>query len=133
MGDLTRNLSRHELACRHCGKLIVHPHLPVTFQQVRDFCSLTLGRDVPLIVTSGYRCPVHNRAEGGVEDSTHVKGMAIDMYSPVVKVKQLHDLILRGHHEMRFSHLGGLGYYPKRGFVHIDVLKDGNRLRRWRG
>ncbi len=33
----------------------------------------------PLIVTSGYRSPVLNRAVGGVKTSHHLKGMAADL------------------------------------------------------
>lgn len=33
----------------------------------------------PLIITSGYRDPEHNAAIGGVKDSAHTKGMAVDI------------------------------------------------------
>ncbi len=37
---------------------------------------------VPLIITSGYRCPALNAAVGGVADSAHVKGLAADIVCP---------------------------------------------------
>lgn len=40
----------------------------------------TLG--VPVSVTSGYRCPVLNRAVGGVTSSDHTQGHAADILAP---------------------------------------------------
>lgn len=34
---------------------------------------------VPFIITSGYRTPEHNKAVGGVENSSHMKGYAADI------------------------------------------------------
>lgn len=33
----------------------------------------------PFIVNSGYRCKVHNEAIGGVKNSSHVRGVAMDI------------------------------------------------------
>jgi zinc D-Ala-D-Ala carboxypeptidase len=45
-------------------------------QRIRD----TLG--APVIVTSGYRGPVLNRAVGGVTSSDHMSGQAADIVAP---------------------------------------------------
>ena len=37
---------------------------------------------VDIIVTSGYRCPAQNTAVGGVENSKHLTGHAIDFFIP---------------------------------------------------
>lgn len=42
-------------------------------QVIRDM----LGK--PVIITSGYRSPAHNRQVGGVENSYHTRGMAVDI------------------------------------------------------
>lgn len=34
---------------------------------------------IPFVLTSACRCPEHNRAVGGVEDSAHVRGHAADI------------------------------------------------------
>ena len=34
---------------------------------------------IPFVITSGYRCPSHNRAVGGVANSAHTKGLAADI------------------------------------------------------
>lgn len=37
---------------------------------------------VPILVTSGYRCPQLNRAVGGAAGSDHVQAMAVDFKAP---------------------------------------------------
>lgn len=34
---------------------------------------------LPFVINSGYRCPGHNRAVGGVADSAHTRGYAADI------------------------------------------------------
>lgn len=34
----------------------------------------------PILIGSGYRCPALNRAVGGVENSQHMKGEAVDIF-----------------------------------------------------
>ena len=36
--------------------------------------------DVPFRITSGYRCPEHNKAVGGVPGSSHTKFVACDIH-----------------------------------------------------
>jgi len=42
----------------------------------------TLLDDSPIMITSGYRCPQLNAAVGGVPDSAHVYGRAVDFIAP---------------------------------------------------
>lgn len=37
---------------------------------------------VPIVVTSSYRTPAENVAAGGVKDSSHLKGLAVDIHVP---------------------------------------------------
>ena len=73
----------------------------------------------PFHVISGYRSPKTNAAlrknGGGVaKRSYHMKGMAIDIRLPGHRLSDLRKaaLSLRG---------GGVGYYPKSGFIHVDT------------
>lgn len=34
---------------------------------------------MPLALSSAFRCPAHNKAIGGTTDSSHLKGMAVDI------------------------------------------------------
>lgn len=37
----------------------------------------------PIVITCGYRSPAHNREIGGVPNSAHTKGMAVDIKAPI--------------------------------------------------
>jgi len=79
MGDLSRNFSRSEFKCRHCGLLVgPHPGLVVVLQRIRD----RVAR--PITIRSGYRCPTHNVAVGGAKYSRHVVGDAADIDQGIV-------------------------------------------------
>ena len=71
------------------------------------------GRKV--IMNSGYRDSYHNSKAGGADSSYHTKCMAADFYIPGVDKR---DLILFA---MRTDAVGGLGCYPGREFIHVDV------------
>jgi uncharacterized protein YcbK (DUF882 family) len=70
-------------------------------------------------VISGYRSPktnakLHNRSSGVATHSLHMKGKAIDIRLPGVELKHLRQAALK-------MHAGGVGYYPKSNFVHVDT------------
>lgn len=87
---------------------------------------LTLGCDDPFHVISGYRCPETNqtlkatRGGGVARHSLHMDGKAIDIRLPGVPLADLHDAAL----ELK---RGGVGYYPRDQFVHVDT----GRVRHW--
>ncbi len=68
-----------------------------------------------VVVSSGYRNPWHNAAVGGQDQSYHVKCMAADLFIPGVEKRRLIAFA------MRHGAVGGLGCYPGRSFIHIDV------------
>ena len=68
----------------------------------------------PTTINSGYRTPEHNAKVGGVKDSYHVKGMAADICVQGVKSK---DVALYAES----LKIGGIGWYEKQNFVHIDT------------
>lgn len=70
-----------EFRCKCCGKLPqggMKTLLIVLLQRLRD----RVGK--PLVVNSGYRCPKHNKAVGGVAGSLHILGTAADIKVPGV-------------------------------------------------
>lgn len=68
MGDITRNLSRHEFRCRcGCGLADPHPLVVTGGQEIADRTAAAA-----IIVRSGGRCAVHNAADGGAPDSQHL-------------------------------------------------------------
>ena len=73
----------------------------------------------PFEIISGYRSPdtnamLHSRSKGVASNSYHIRGQAIDIRVPGRDL--LH--VRRAALEMR---VGGVGYYPTSGFVHVDV------------
>ncbi|MDT7834947.1 D-Ala-D-Ala carboxypeptidase family metallohydrolase [Aquabacterium sp. OR-4] len=51
-------------------------------QRIRDWLSAQAGRDVPVVITSGYRCGALNAAVGSSPRSDHVRAMAADWRAP---------------------------------------------------
>lgn len=68
-----------------------------------------------VVVSSGYRNPWHNAAVGGQDQSYHMKCMAADIFIPGVDKGRLIAYAARN------PSVGGLGCYPGRSFVHMDV------------
>jgi uncharacterized protein YcbK (DUF882 family) len=78
-------------------------------------------------VISGYRSPESNAklsaaSTGVARKSLHMQGKAIDVRLRGVSCKRLHELAV----EMK---PGGVGFYPKSAFVHLDT----GRVRFWSG
>jgi hypothetical protein len=71
---------------------------------------------MPITVTSGYRPPDYNREVGGVSNSLHVDGLAADIYCDGLSTAQLHTIC-----KQVIGKGGGVGYYPKSGFIHVDL------------
>ncbi len=85
------------------------PQLRMALWSIEAF----FGRRV--VVSSGYRDPIHNWSVGGKDDSYHMKCMAADIFIPGVDKGRLIAFAYRN------DLIGGLGCYPGRGFIHIDV------------
>ena len=68
-----------EFACKCCGQLppSAEQNLQALVDHVLDPARERLG--MPITVNSGYRCPAHNKAVGGVKNSQHLKGEAADI------------------------------------------------------
>lgn len=86
-----------------------------------------LGCGTPFHIISGYRSPQTNallrkRTTGVAKNSYHLLGRAIDIRLPGCDTRQLRKvcLDLKG---------GGVGYYPRSDFVHLDT----GAFRAWKG
>lgn len=83
------------------------------------------NRNGAMQVLSGYRSPktnnmLRNASSGVARNSLHLSGQAIDFRMAGVSTRGLRD-IARG------IQAGGVGYYPRSDFVHIDT----GRVRSW--
>jgi uncharacterized protein YcbK (DUF882 family) len=84
-----------------------------------------LDTHAPFVVISGYRSPetnamLHRTTEGVATNSLHLQGQAIDIRVPGRSLRSLHRTALA-------LRAGGVGYYPRSDFVHVDV----GAVRRW--
>ena len=89
--------------------------------------SIKLKPENPFHVISGYRSPETNaklrkRGKGAAKNSYHIQGKAVDIRLPGYRTSVLR----RAAFNLK---KGGVGYYPHRGFVHIDV----GPIRYWKG
>ena len=106
------NFSPKEIACHHCGEIIVDVSFLDRLQRMRDYLGL------PMRVSNGYRCRVHNARVGGAPGSMHKVGKAGDIV--LERFDRRH--LVRAAENVGFS---GLGFYNT--FLHVDI----GRRRSW--
>ena len=117
MSDLSPHFSKKEFACKcGCGFDTPDPKLVEALEKLRS----RLG--VPLTINSACRCEAHNKAEGGSPKSQHLQGKAAD-----VRVPPGHSVSSIAFHAESIDAFrrGGIGKYPNKGFVHLDVRANG--------
>ena len=79
---------------------------------------------VPMIITSGYRCERVNKLVGGVDNSQHMKGKAVDFCFASFSRKDMVAAFFEIAEEFDFDQLI---YYKKKGIIHISYNRDNNR------
>lgn len=123
MGQLTKNFSREELACKHCGKMEIPLASVQRLQRVRDRAGHFLK------VSSAYRCGEHNNAVSKTgRDGPHTFG-AFDV---LVHGPEAYQVIVAALAE-GFTGIG-VNQAPdvprEKRFVHLDDLEDTEKLPR---
>lgn len=101
-----------------------HPIDPTLLDQLHDI-QRALGKTGRFEIISGYRSPKTNNMLRGKSNSVakrslHMQGRALDIRLTDVSTADLRAAAL----ELKS---GGVGYYPKSKFIHIDT----GRVRRW--
>jgi uncharacterized protein YcbK (DUF882 family) len=96
-----------EFECPCCKKVIFDKNLVFKLELARELA------ETPFILTSAYRCAVHNEKVGGVRGSSHVKGLAVDIACTTgeKRVNILKGLIIAGFRRIGIS----------KTFIHVDV------------
>jgi len=105
-----------EFACKHCRQEIA-----MDMFLVSGIDWLRMVFDVPVSISSGYRCPVHNANEGGAKNSFHLRGLAAD-----VRVRD--PRVMEGIYKVAIisNKFNGVGYSQEKQFVHLDTRSDVN-------
>lgn len=110
---------------RHTNQVkAIDPNLFLKLMQIQARLGM---RNSEILVLSGYRSAKTNaqmrrRSRGVASNSYHIQGKAVDFYIqgvPLVKIKNAAESL----------HNGGVGYYPRSNFVHVDT----GPVRSWRG
>jgi len=111
MGDLTKNLSRHEFACK-CGCGVDSMDFE-TVNVVQDVCDHFNSK---VTITSAYRCLAYNRSPsvGSSDASQHPKARALDCEFDKATPETVHHYLTQ-----KYPGKYGLGVYET--FNHIDT------------
>lgn len=124
-GDyIPESLAEIDLVLRDWRTDDVHPMEPSLLDLLNKLHGV-MDSDQAFEVISGYRSPKTNAklaaaSSGVAKKSLHMRGMAIDVNLPGRQLSDLRDAAWK-------LQQGGVGYYQKSGFVHVDI----GRVRRW--
>ena len=109
--NLASNFKVREFICHCCGAEGIKDVLVYHLQNAHD----RLPKNRVMVVTSGYRCPMHNESIGGVENSAHMKGLAADIKFDDSSHKFM---LIKAFLSVGFKRIG---IYES--FIHVDVDK----------
>lgn len=103
------------LRCHHTNQTTV---MDVNTIEFLNFVDKKLGGNNEIHIVSAYRSPLYNNllresGHGVARQSLHLSGKAIDISIPGKSTALIREAAVG-------LHLGGVGYYPSSGFVHID-------------
>lgn len=107
-----------EIACRGSGELLIHDGALNALQSLR----YRLGK--PMVIRSAYRSAAHNARVGGVRTSKHLTGTAFDIAMADHDPRAFETAA-------RASGFQGFGFYPAKGFMHIDLGPPREWGQRW--
>jgi uncharacterized protein YcbK (DUF882 family) len=119
---LSPNFGSHEFACRCCGKV---PTISRELLTVLETLRTDLGavdEPVAVVITSGYRCPKHNKNVGGAPNSQHVQGIAADIRVVKKSGRPVPPALVADYLEKKYPTAYGVGRY--KGWTHIDVRRQ---------
>jgi uncharacterized protein YcbK (DUF882 family) len=102
-----------EFNCRCCGENKMDEHFLYMLDDAREYSG------IPFIITSGYRCPKHNK-EVGSTSNNHTKGVAADIRC---NNSANRFIIIKALVQTGFSRIG---IYPN--FIHVDSNNKPNAI-----
>lgn len=105
----------HILRCHYTGEVAA---IDVRVLEHVNLVQKKLGGDREIHVISGFRSPEYNAmlvrtGRRAAKNSLHIRGQAIDLQIPGIHPKMVRQAAL----ELGY---GGIGYYPRSKFVHLD-------------
>jgi uncharacterized protein YcbK (DUF882 family) len=113
---LSDNFTIDEMQCPCCKKCEMDPKFIETLQGIRDYLN------IPMKVTSGYRCRNHNELVGGAPNSKHLSGIAVDVSMKYHDSQRMYELI-----QVALS-FGIQGIGISKSFIHLDAREQPGKL-----
>jgi len=105
----------HILRCHHTGEVAA---IDVQLLEHVNLVHKTVNGTGEIHVISGYRSPEYNaqlvkRSRRVAQHSLHIQGQALDFYVPGVRLREIRHAALKLQY-------GGVGFYPRAKFIHLD-------------
>ena len=111
---LLRHFEPHEFNCPDkCG-------LGFAEMRIRFLLKLDCARQdagIPFIISSAMRCKAHNQEVGGVHDSAHLHGWAVDIRIPDSRTRFK---VMKSLHKVGFNRFGLYPHIPH--MLHVDCM-----------
>jgi hypothetical protein len=85
--------------------------------EIKEFATTLLKDHPALVMTSGFRGEQHNHEVGGVKNSQHLSGNAMDFSLRGMTLEQKGDFL---DQVLAHPKTGGVGYYPNSDSIHVD-------------
>ncbi len=104
------------LRCHHSQKIC---QMDIQLLEYVNQLEKLVGRGQEIHIYSAYRSPSYNNllvrlGRGAAPNSLHTVGQAVDLAIPGVRLSRIRRAAVK-------LQLGGVGYYGKRGFIHLDT------------
>lgn len=104
------------LRCHHSNQVC---EMDIQLLEYVNQVEKLVGRGEEIHIYSAYRAPSYNNllvrlGRGAVPNSLHTIGQAVDLAIPGVRLSKIRRAAMK-------LQLGGVGYYGRRGFVHLDT------------
>lgn len=117
------HFTMEDFRCKCCGSTDLKDELLIKLQALRYLLKL------PITVNSAYRCPVHNKAVNGVDNSEHTKGQAVDISfkgTTLAELQRIYETIVN------LKMFSTVIFYKKSKFIHVDVRqREENKSWEW--
>lgn len=118
LSELKKSVTADKLGINNNIPLSIIPNIEILINQVLD--PIREYMNEPIYVNSGYRCPLLNKAVGGVAGSQHVLGQAAD----ITTKSRASNLIMERYIEENLIFDQMIVY---KNFIHVSYRTTGNR------
>lgn len=122
------NLSAHfkvrEMCCP-CCKAIDYKNISKlvrVLEELRANLSDLRGKDTPIVISSGHRCPPYNKKKQGSPTSYHMRSLAADIWVPTMSP---YDVLMQIEDLAPYQTGGGVKIILGNSwFIHMDLRKE---------